>query len=77
MGMPVLLGTSRKAFLGHLLDNEAHERDTGSMAAIAAGVMNGAHIVRAHNVKRTLETVKVIDAIMRGSASDHKDEKDG
>ncbi len=77
MGMPVLLGTSRKAFLGHLLGNEAHERDTGTMATIAAGVMNGAHIVRVHNVKRTLETVKVIDAIMRGSASDHHIEKDG
>ena len=77
MGMPVMLGTSRKAFLGHLLGNEAHKRDTGTMATIAAGVMNGAHIVRVHNVKRTLETVKIIDAIMRGSASDHQDEKDG
>jgi len=77
MGMPVLLGTSRKAFLGHLLDNEAHERDTGTMATIAAGVMNGAHIIRVHNVKKTLETVKVIDAIMRGNASDHQDEKEG
>jgi dihydropteroate synthase len=76
MGMPVMLGTSRKAFLGHLLGNEAYERDTGTMATIAAGVMNGAHIVRVHNVKRTLETVKVIDAIMRGNASDHQDEKE-
>ena len=68
LGMPILLGTSRKAFLGHLLNKEAHERDTGTMATIAAGVMNGAQIVRVHNVKKALETVKVIDAIKRGKA---------
>ena len=37
------------------------------MATIAAGVMNGAHIVRVHDVKKGVETVKVIDAIKRGS----------
>jgi dihydropteroate synthase len=36
------------------------------MATIAAGVLNGAHMVRVHNVKETLETVKMIDAIKRG-----------
>ena len=66
---PVLLGTSRKAFIGHILDKEADERDTGTMATIAAGVMNGAKIVRVHNVKKALETVKIIDAIGRGSVS--------
>ena len=60
---PILLGTSRKAFLGKILDKDAHERDIGTMAAIAAGVMNGASIVRVHNVKMALETIKVIDAI--------------
>lgn len=77
LGMPIILGTSRKAFLGHLLNKEAHERDTGTMATIAAGVMNGAHIVRVHNVKKALETVKVIDAINRGKASDHPHQKGG
>ena len=65
---PVLLGPSNKAFIGHILDREPHERDTGSMAAVAAGVMNGAHIIRAHNVKKAVETVKIIDAVRRGSA---------
>ena len=60
---PLLLGTSNKAFIGHVLDKEAHERETGTMATIAAGVMNGAHIVRVHNVKKAVETVKMIDAI--------------
>ncbi len=63
---PVLLGTSRKAFIGHILDQEAHARDTGTMASIAAGVINGAQMVRVHDVQRAVETVKVIDAIKRG-----------
>jgi dihydropteroate synthase len=63
---PILLGTSRKAFIGHILGREADGRDTGTMATIAAGVLNGAHMVRVHNVKETLETVKMIDAIKRG-----------
>jgi dihydropteroate synthase len=77
LGRPIMLGPSNKAFLGHLLDKKADERDTGTMATIAAGVMNGAQIVRVHNVKKTLETVKVIEAIMRGSAAAHQDKKDG
>jgi dihydropteroate synthase len=66
---PILLGTSNKAFIGHILNKEANERDTGTMATIAAGVLNGAHIVRVHNVKKTIETVKIIDAIKRGSVN--------
>ncbi|MEE9418325.1 MAG: dihydropteroate synthase [Desulfatiglandaceae bacterium] len=68
LGRPILLGTSNKAFIGHILGKGANERETGSMATVAAGVMNGAHIVRVHNVKKTVETVRVIDAIRRGEA---------
>jgi dihydropteroate synthase len=67
---PILLGASNKAFIGHILHKEPHERDTGSMAAVAAGVLNGAHIVRVHNVKKTFETVKMIDAIKKGSVEE-------
>ncbi|HYQ60927.1 MAG TPA: dihydropteroate synthase, partial [Desulfatiglandales bacterium] len=63
---PILVGSSRKAFIGRILDKKVHERDTGTMATVAAAVMNGAHIVRVHNVKQAAETVKVIDAIKRG-----------
>jgi dihydropteroate synthase len=63
---PILVGSSRKGFIGRILDKEVHERDTGTMATVAAAVMNGAHIVRVHNVKQAVETVKVIDAIKRG-----------
>lgn len=65
LNRPVLLGTSNKAFIGHILGKESHERETGTMATIAAGVMNGAHIVRVHNVGKAVETVRVIDAIKR------------
>ncbi len=63
LGRPVLLGISRKAFIGHILDKTPPERDTGTMASVSAAIMNGAHIVRVHNIKMTLETVKIIDAI--------------
>jgi len=63
---PVLVGTSRKAFIGHLLKKDVEERETGTMATLAAAVMNGAHIVRAHDVGKAVETVRVIDAIKRG-----------
>ena len=63
---PILVGSSRKAFIGRILDKKIHERDPGTMATVAAAVMNGAHIVRVHNVKQAVETVRVIDAIKRG-----------
>ncbi len=66
---PVLLGPSNKAFIGHILDREPDRRDTGTMATIAYMVMNGAHIVRAHNVKKTVETIKMIETIKRGSVN--------
>ena len=73
---PILLGTSRKAFLGQLLDKPAHERDIGTMATIAVGVMNGAGIIRVHNVKMARETIKVVDAI-RTVGSSQSSEKGG
>lgn len=63
---PILIGTSNKAFIGQILDKEIGKRDEGSMATISYGVINGAHIVRAHNVKNTVDTVKIINAIKRG-----------
>jgi len=63
---PVLLGSSNKAFIGHILGKEVYERDTGTMATIAYGVINGAHIVRVHNVRKAVETVRMIEAIRRG-----------
>ena len=64
---PILIGTSNKAFIGHILDKNPDDRDTGTMATIACGVMGGAAIVRVHNVKMAVETVTMVDAIRRGS----------
>ena len=51
LGCPVLVGASRKAFIGHILDLPAgEERDVGTLAALAVAVMRGARIVRTHNV---------------------------
>lgn len=63
---PLLVGSSNKAFIGHILKKEPHERATGSMAAVAVSVMNGAHIVRVHQVKQSVEAVRVVEAIKAG-----------
>jgi dihydropteroate synthase len=63
---PVLIGTSRKSFIGRLLDNApADARLHGTMATVAAAVLNGAHIVRVHDVRAAVETVRVADALRR------------
>jgi dihydropteroate synthase len=67
---PILLGSSRKAFIGQILDKEAPERDLGTMATVAAGILNGAQIVRVHNVAMTLQIVRVMDAIKRGRVAE-------
>jgi dihydropteroate synthase len=67
LGQPLLVGTSNKAFIGHVLGLPLESRETGTMATIAAAVMNGADIVRVHNVKAAKETVRMIDAIASGS----------
>jgi len=72
LGRPILIGTSRKAFIGHILKKEATEREAGTMATLAAAVMNGAHIVRAHDVKKAVETVRIIDAIKRGRVQEDR-----
>ena len=65
LGQPLLVGTSNKAFIGHVLNLSVESRETGTMATVAASVMNGANIVRVHNVKAAKETVTMIDAIMK------------
>ena len=61
---PLLVGTSRKSFIGHLLGGApVNKRVFGTMATVAAAVLRGAHIVRVHDVKAAVETVRMIDAI--------------
>ena len=61
---PMLVGTSRKSFIGKILnDAPVGERLQGSLASAAIAVWNGAKIVRVHDVKATVETLKVVDRI--------------
>jgi dihydropteroate synthase len=63
LGMPILIGPSRKAFIGEILGTDITEREEGTAAAVSAAVLNGANIVRVHNVGMIKRVVKVIDAI--------------
>ena len=71
LGVPILIGPSRKAFIRKLLKDE-HSDDiapdlpiveTGTQAAVAAAVLCGAHIVRVHDVANTRATIRILDAI--------------
>jgi dihydropteroate synthase len=63
IGCPILVGPSRKSFIGALLDLPVHDRLEGTVGAVAASVLNGASIVRVHDVQAVKRVVKVIDAI--------------
>lgn len=61
---PMLIGTSRKSFIGKILgDAPVDQRLSGSLATAAIAVWNGAKIVRVHDVRETVETIKVIEAL--------------
>ncbi len=63
LGYPVMLGPSRKSFLGQILDKPPRERDVGTMAVVALAAYKGVHLVRIHNVEMAIETIKVIQSI--------------
>jgi dihydropteroate synthase len=72
LGYPLLAGTSRKSFIGRTLaqdgkDAPPGQRLFGSIAAVTASVLMGAHIVRVHDVKAAVEAVKIADEIIRAS----------
>ncbi|MFQ5952500.1 MAG: dihydropteroate synthase, partial [Candidatus Omnitrophota bacterium] len=63
LGKPILVGTSRKSFLGELTGKEAGERVFGTAASVALAVINGASIIRVHDVDPMKDVMRVIDAI--------------
>ncbi len=67
LGFPVLLGVSRKSFIGYTLDLPAGERLEGSLAANAVGIMRGARILRVHDVRETVRLARMIDAILQAT----------
>jgi dihydropteroate synthase len=69
LGFPLLSGTSRKSFIGRTLrrgdkDAAPAQRLYGTLATVVASVMQGAHIARVHDVRPTVEAVKVTDQIL-------------
>ncbi len=74
---PILIGSSRKAFIRNLLKGESDkdispdspEVETGTQATISAAALNGAHIVRVHDTARARATLKIIDAIKNADPS--------
>lgn len=65
LGYPVLLGPSRKSFIGFTLDLPADQRVEGTAAAIAVGITRGADIIRVHDVKEMVRVARMTDAIVR------------
>lgn len=64
-GKPLLIGTSRKSFIGKILETHPDERLEGTLSSIAISVLNGAHIIRAHDVLQAKRAIVVADAIRR------------
>jgi len=67
LGKPILLGTSRKSFIGKILNANATDRLEGTLSTIAIGVLNGAHIIRCHDVLQAKKVIAVADAIRSAS----------
>lgn len=65
LGYPVLIGTSRKSFIGSILGTEVDERLEGTIASKVAAVMGGVDFVRVHDVKEVSRAMNLIDRIMR------------
>ena len=65
-GRPILIGPSRKSFIGAILDLPPDQRLEGTAAAVAVGIANGADVVRVHDVREMVRVVRVADAIVRG-----------
>jgi dihydropteroate synthase len=65
LGRPILVGPSRKAFIGKLLDLPPADRLEGTTAAVAAAVLGGARLIRVHDVAATARVAKVAEAIRR------------
>jgi dihydropteroate synthase len=65
LGHPLLVGASRKRFIGDVTGAKVGERLAGSLAAATAAAFSGADIVRVHDVRETVQAMKVVDAIVK------------
>jgi len=65
LGCPILVGPSRKSFIGKILGLPVEERLEGSLASLAVSIMNGANIVRVHDVKESKRVACLVDTILK------------
>ena len=63
LGFPLMVGPSRKSFIGNFLNVDINERIEGTAAVVVASIMNGARIVRVHDIKEIKRVVQVVDKI--------------
>jgi dihydropteroate synthase len=65
LGFPVLLGPSRKSFIGYTLDLPPDQRMEGTAAAVAVGITRGADVIRVHDVEALVRVARMTDALVR------------
>ena len=65
LGFPILIGPSRKAFIGDVLNLPSNERVEGTIATIVAGILNGANIIRVHDVKEIKRAAIITEEILK------------
>ena len=70
LGYPLLVGVSRKSFLGAILNLPPEDRMEGTAAAVTAAILNGAHIIRVHEVREMKRIAMVSDALKSGQRSE-------
>jgi len=67
LGRPILISTSRKGSIGRVLNLPVHERLEGTAATVAVSIMNGADVVRVHDVRAMVRIARMTDVIVRGA----------
>lgn len=68
LGYPILLGASRKSFIGYGLQDSQRDRKIGSIASIVCGILNGADILRVHDVDETKQALQIVKEILNSKA---------
>ena len=64
LNVPIMIGTSRKSFVGRITGRRESERLFGTAASVAIAIAHGAHFIRVHDVKEMWEVAKICDAIL-------------
>ena len=70
LGRPVVVGLSRKSFIGKITGREVQDRLPGSLAAMAYAIRRGAHVIRVHDVKESCDVARLVDILRREESSD-------